>query len=265
MAHDRPRPHLGIFLASAGFCVLLFAARLVYEVPGGGLGLLYVVPIVLVAQEYGRTCGIVAGAVALPLWVAGRTARARRVGRCGDRHPCRDLPPRRRAHRRHGRPAALRRALLRGLARSPVHRDLRRLLHTDQRKLGADARMDQRRAPGASLRGLRPSRRPTADRGGGRTHRPRHGHRVLHQPLPHEGKGRRLPLDRVVLGSGSPAQARLRGGPRRHRAPPRRASRPRRRGSLPARLRALPDRHGGRRGRPPIAFAWSASTRRSAT
>jgi len=62
---------VALLVASAGLCALVFAVRLVYEVPGGGFGLLYVLPIVLVAQEYGRTSGIAAGAAAVPLWVVG--------------------------------------------------------------------------------------------------------------------------------------------------------------------------------------------------
>jgi len=62
MAYDRSRPRVALLVASAGLCVLVFAVRLVYEVPGGGFGLLYVLPIVLVAQEYylrdrRRRCG----------------------------------------------------------------------------------------------------------------------------------------------------------------------------------------------------------------
>ena len=201
MAHDRPRPRLVIFLASAGFCVLLFAARLVYEVPGGGLGLLYVVPIVLVAQEYGRTCGIVAGSAALPLWIAGGMIVPAELGVAAT-----------------GIRVVI--FLLVGRLTGAMADRLRADAHYFEvsRDLLCTATFDGyfRRINGSWEQTLiwtsaellarpfvDPFRRPATDRGGGRAHRLRCGHCVLHQPLPHEG--RRIPLDRVVLTSRSPA------------------------------------------------------------
>ena len=57
-----------LLAALAGF-VLVFALRLVRDDPGDGITFLYIVPICVIAIEFGRTWGVVSGLVALALVV----------------------------------------------------------------------------------------------------------------------------------------------------------------------------------------------------
>jgi hypothetical protein len=131
-----------MLLIVAALFAAIFAARLTTGELGNGTTFLYVLPVVIVAIEFGRWAGLVAGMLALALFAVwaqmqdpqvGVVAYAKRLdGRRGGGTPFR-------AFRGHA-----------------LHRQLRRLPHNREWDLGASARVDSGGAHVAAVPRARP-------------------------------------------------------------------------------------------------------------
>jgi PAS domain S-box-containing protein len=66
-----PKPGPSIIVAAAAMFALIFVTRLIVDVPGWGITLLYDVPVALLAVRYGLRAGLIGAAVAFALYVTG--------------------------------------------------------------------------------------------------------------------------------------------------------------------------------------------------
>ena len=170
---SRARRRARVLLAAAALFARVFVALELDDNAGSGLTILYLLPVVLVGVELGRRAGIVAGRRRVRRCTScGRRSRRSRSRRSAYVIARRRVGADRRRRRTSRRPHARRcrrgggeRAPLRAGRRHARHRELRRLLHPPQRRLGALPRLDARGADGETVPRLRPSRRSRAHRG----------------------------------------------------------------------------------------------------
>ena len=150
--------------AAVALFAAIFVLRLLDDVPADGVGFLYVLPVALVAVEWGWRWGMAAGAFACLLsllWIAiagvelsaiGYATRAFVLIATGG--VLGRVAARIRAERRRDGP------LLRDGQRHARDRERRRAVHTVEPRVGADAGLVAAGADVAAVRRLHPPRRP---------------------------------------------------------------------------------------------------------